>query len=363
MLFFIALSLFHLSVALPSLQPRSSGYLVILDTGVGHRSTPIPRWPTSLRRIGTDGTNAANLTTFGTDSVAHPFDEPIEGFALAYSPSTSTLFSATGRGIIRTNLDGSNDQVIVTDSSSGSSTSSIVSITVAEKAQKIYYGNQYTGLIYSANYDGSDATVFRNVSQGLNFLFPSYAPANTYPGDIVVDEERGWLYWSSSTDGSIRRIQLSGSGAEQILATAADKPGQLRIAATSLFWAERGSWSSSPTAIKYLDRMLDQLPSSPTSPNLAVPTGTLISSAQSPLFTETDWTGEKTTLSIQSFVVYSNGVEQIVYFAVNSAGRSSFAKVVETVWRGSGGSRAPVFKVLSAKTEELGLPVGLAQIL
>ncbi|KAH7558066.1 hypothetical protein BM1_05338 [Bipolaris maydis] len=349
MLFLSVLTLFQLSAALPSLHSRASQYLVVLDTGVGHRSTPIPIWPTSLRRINID-----------VESDPNTLGQPILAYALTYSPSTSSLFSVTGRGVARTNLDGGNLEYVLTKESGASS--QIVSITVAEQSRKLYYGDSNTGLIYSSNYDGSNVAVFRNVSQGLTFLSKNYSYANTHAGGIVVDEARGWLYWSSASDGSIRRVLLSGEGQEQVLVTGVDKPGQLRIAGTSLFFAERGSWSSSPTAIKYLDRMIDELPASPTSPNLAVPTDTLISSAQSSLFTEVDYTGEKQTLGIESFVIYRNGVEQIVYFAVNSAGRTSFGKIVETVWRGSGGSRGPVFKVLNADTRDVGIPVGLEHI-
>lgn len=365
MLLLSIFALFHLSTALPNLQPRASPYLAILDLGVGHRSTPIPRWPTTLRRINTDGTQAANLTQFGVDaSDSNALEQPILGYALAYSPSTSSLFSVTGRGIARTNMAGGNLEYIV--KRADSTPSQIVSITAAEQSQRLYYGDSYTGLIYSANYDGTNATVFRNVSQGLNFLLDSYTPANTYAGGIVIDETSGWLYWSSVNDGTIRRVALSSdaSAQEQVLVTGIDKPGQLRIAGGSLFFAERGSWSTSPTAIKILTRALDQLPSSPSSsPTLAVPTASVISSSQSPLFSETDYTGDKQVLSIESFVVYRNGVEQIVYFGVNSAGRTAFGKVVETVWRGSGDSRGPVFKVLSARTAEVGLPVGVEHVL
>ena len=359
--FSILFHLVHASTALAGLQARSSDFLVILDTGIGHRSTPIPRWPTSLRRLDADGTNATILSQFGVP-LNSTKDEPIGANALAYSSSTSTLFSVTKRGVTRTNLDGSNEELIVQNAESGQ----IVSITVAEKLQRLYYGVSYDGLMYSANYDGTDVTLFRNVSQGIQFSSPTYTPANSHPGGIIVDEERGWLYWSSvkgEKDGSIRRVPLNGGGEEQILATGIDKPGQLRIAGASLFWTERGSWSNSPTAIKYLDRLIDQLPASPYSPNLAVPTGALIQSSQSPLFTEADYTGEKQILGIETFVVYRNNVEQIVYFGANSAGRTTFGKVVEVRWRGSGGSRGPVFTVLSADTEEVGVPVGLEYVL
>jgi len=93
-----------------------------------------------------------------------------------------------------------------------------------------------------------------------------------------------------------------------------------------------------------------------------MPTGTLISSSQSPLFFENDSTGEKQTLAITSFVVCRNEVEQKVWFVVNSAGRTVFGKLVEVVWRGSGEGRGPIFEVLNDNTEDVGVPVGLEHV-
>jgi hypothetical protein len=204
------------------------------------------------------------------------------------------------------------------------------------------------------------------VSQGLDYsIDPSYTPANFYPGGIVVDEARSWLYWSAvrgDDDGSIRRAPMNGEGEEQILASGIDMPGQIRIKGNSLYWAERGRWSSSPTAIKYLDRYLSQLPSTPTTPNTPVPTGTLISSSQSPLFFENDATGQRQALGIQSFVAYDDGFELTVWLVVESSVRTMFGKLVQVNWRGSGGSRGPVFNILNGDTKDVGVPVGLEYV-
>jgi hypothetical protein len=363
---FVLFTSLRLTFALPSPQAAPLDSLIILDTGVGHRSTPVSRWPTSLRSLTTYGTNATTLTQFGAASNATSANEPISAYTLAYSPSTSFLFSATGQGIIRTNVDGSDARVILYENIEDSSDSQIFSITVAEEEKKIYYGTFYSGLIKKADFDGGKVEVVRNISQGLDHTIgPSYIPANFYAGGIVVDEARGWLYWSAvrgDDDGSIRRAPLDGKDEEQILVSGINMPGQLRINGEHFYWAERGRWSTSPTAIKYLDRFLSQLPATPTTPKTPVPTGTLVSSEQSSLFFENDYTGERQTLGIQSFVAYDNGVELTVWFVVESSGRTMFGKLVQVNWRGSGGSRGPVFEILNEDTKEVGVPIGLEYV-
>jgi hypothetical protein len=47
---------------------------------------------------------------------------------------------------------------------------------------------------------------------------------------------------------------------------------------------------------------------------------------------------------------------------VNSAGRTVFGKLAEVVWRESGSGRGPVFEVLNADTDDVGVPVGLEYV-
>jgi len=360
----------HFSSALLSTQFERSESLIVLDKGVGHRSTPVKRWRTSIRSLISRGTKSSILTEFGPESNATYLAEPVNAYSLAYSPSTSLLFSATGQGIIRTNLDGSDSRVILNDQDGGMG--QIISVTVAETEKKVYFGTLYEGLIKKANFDGTAIETVRNVSQGLIYgLSPTYIPANYYPRGILVDEERGYLYWSAAqsiSSGSLRRapLQSSDDSQTQILAIDIDSPGQIRMVKDSLYWIERGLWNTSPRAIKYLDRNLNQIPApqpSQTTPvYLSLPTGTLISSAQSELFFEKDYTGDKQTLSIESFVVYRDEVEQTVWFVAQSSGRTMFGKLVEVHWRGSGSGRGPVFEVLNSNTTDVGVPIGLEYV-
>jgi hypothetical protein len=73
-------------------------------------------------------------------------------------------------------------------------------------------------------------------------------------------------------------------------------------------------------------------------------------------------TSASTALNIQSFVSYDNRVELTVWFVVESSGRTMFGKLVKANWRGSGGSRGPVFNVLNVDTKDVGVPIGLEYV-
>ncbi|KAF2025056.1 hypothetical protein EK21DRAFT_77371 [Setomelanomma holmii] len=299
--FLAVFTILSISLALPS--PQSPGTLVILDNGVGHRSTPVPRWRTSLRSISTRGTNATVLEEFGPTPSPRSVVGPINAYGLAHSPSTQSLFLATGESIVRTALNGSNSRVIVDN------VPDVHSVAVADSQQKIYWGTTFDGFIRRANYDGSGIEVFRNVSQGINWDLAQYFEyANSYADGILVDEDNGWVYWSASRgpdDGSIRRVRLDDvrSGCsdeadakkEVALAKGLDMPGQLKIRDGWLYWIEMGRWSTSPTSMSKA-----RLPATASS-GLLTPEIMVHSNASS-IFIEQDYTGERQILNIQSFV-------------------------------------------------------------
>ncbi|KAJ4365674.1 hypothetical protein N0V83_008294 [Neocucurbitaria cava] len=357
------LAALQLSSAYRSERPKTSSSLFILDEGVGHRSTPVTRWRTSIRSTTTQGTNATIIQQLGPEN--NP-DQPIGAYSLAYSPSTSSLYSATGEGIIRTDIDGSNPKILITEDT-------IMSVTVAEKEGKIYYSTLTEGLIKRAELDGSNVEVVRNVSQGINLSYgASYTPAYFYAGGVLVDEEKGWLYWSASGgehDGSVRRAALKSQDQEQeqVLASGINLPGQLRLVGDTLFWAEIGRWGDSPTAIKRIDlsqvRKSPVQPSSTTSSPVAYATQTVVHSNQSAsIFVAIDYTGGLSTVAIQSFVVRGDGAEQKIWFVGMSAERTMFGKLVEITWKGSGDEEKAELKVLNQDTKDLGVPVGLEYV-
>lgn len=355
-----------------ALAAAQSGTLLVLDTGVGHRSTPIPRWHTSLRSLTASGTNASILQSFGTGSTPA---EPINAYSLAYTNITKSAYLATGQGIIRADLDTGHHEIIIPNEQGDP----ITSVTISPTEAKLYFSTLITGLIKSANLNGSNIQLIHNASQGLDFSLPAYTPANSHAAGLLPDPNKNWLYWSASRggpdSGSIRRIPLHGPGPEQILATGLNTPAQLRLVrdtttqTNALWWAEKAPDAASPTALRLLDLYkFAEFPSSssaarPLPPPSVSPVLTMIHSDDSSLFRDVDAAGETQTLGIQSFVVYRDGVTQRVWFVVMSAGRSVFGKLVEMTWQGSGGGRRrPVLKVFNQDTRDLGVPVGLEYV-
>ncbi|KAI2483285.1 hypothetical protein Ptr902_05602 [Pyrenophora tritici-repentis] len=200
---------------------------IVLDTGLSQSSTSILQWPTSLRRLAQGRSNNTTLTQFKAEANT----SPIGAQALAYSPSFTFLFSATGQGIIRTSLDCSSSSTIL-------SSNQIPSLTIAETEQKTYYSDPSTFSIQKADFNGETTQLVRNIAQGTNL----------HATGIVVDKARGWIYWTAASSsnnngatatGSLFRAALNGTDNAQLLVngiTAA--PGQLRIVVDSLFWLE-----------------------------------------------------------------------------------------------------------------------------
>ena len=146
---------------------------IVLNTGLGQSSTSTLQSPISLRRLAQDGSNSTTLTLFNAEAnTSH-----IGAQALTYSPSATFLFSATGQGVIRTKLDGSDATTILNDNDSNQ----IPGLTVAEKEQKIYYSDPTTFSIQKADFSGANTELVRNVSQGTDF----------HATGLVVDEARG----------------------------------------------------------------------------------------------------------------------------------------------------------------------------
>jgi hypothetical protein len=343
------------SFALPS--PPAPGQLLILDNGVGHRSTPVARWRTSLRCISTRGSNATVLQQYGPAPSSNSVVEPVNGYGLVQSASTQSLFLATGQGILRTALDGSSAKVIVDN------VPDLHSIAVADKQKKVYYGTIFDGFIRRANFDGSDIEVFRNVSQGINWDLAQYFEhANSYADGILVDEDAGWVYWSATRgpdDGSVRRVRLDAvrtgvdddadAKKEQILVKGLNMPGQLGIRGGVLYWIEQGRWSTSPTSMSRAE-----LPSTASS-GVLMPE-VMVHSNQSSIFLEKDYTGEQHILSIQSFAFSEVG--DSIWFVIQDSGRTMFAKLVELKLGGKGWE----LEVLNNDTKDLGIPMGLEYV-
>jgi hypothetical protein len=337
---FFFLTLLHLtsipiSCALPSLSAPNN--LLILDTGVGHRSQSVPRWRTSLRSISALGKNASILQQYGpAASPQNALIEPIGAYDLAHSLASSSLFIATSQGIMRTDINGSNAHIIVP-----SNTTYVESIAVADASQKLYFGTGRDGYIWRANTDGTGVEAVRNVSQGLD-----WGLARSWADGILIDDKEEWVYWSASRgpeNGSIRRMRTSGAGEEEVLIKGLNMPRQLRIVDGWLYWCEMGRWSNSPTSLSRVKLGGGTMKSE-----------VVVHSNQSSIFFEKDYTGDVQTLSIMSFV-FSRERDRM-WLVMQSSGRTMFAKLVEV------GLDERKVRVLNQDTKDLGIPIAMEHI-
>jgi hypothetical protein len=325
----LLLALFSQTLAQPS-KRAPQGSLYIADYGVGHRSTPIPRWRTSLRKLNIDGTNSTILQEFGP---ANDLEVPIGVYAFSYDPRARQFYIATasGRSIIRTDLDGSNPTTILTESDPRGW---ISSLTV--QGQKLWYGTGHYGLLKRANLDGSGLETFLNVSQGVNFEFgPNYTPAYSYANGIAVDEANNLVYWSSYK-GSIRRAPLIANTTNiEILVEDIWEPGQLRLVRNStLYWTESGN---------YIRRAY--IP-----PNQGLEVGTvqpetLLNSSTTNLLSD----------SISSFAVSEE--DEMIWVATQTAASVTSGRLLEMDMDGDR------LKSLNENVTQIGVPIGLEYVM
>lgn len=128
------------------------------------------------------------------------------------------------RGVHRTNLDGSQHQLIV----NGAQAQSPRGICLDLPAGKIYWTDSTAHKIRRANVDGSS---IEDVLTGL-----------TFPYAIAIDSVNGWIYWTDIVEQSVRRARTDGSqsmtiatGQSNPLAVAVDPEGG------KVYWSDAGA--------------------------------------------------------------------------------------------------------------------------
>jgi hypothetical protein len=322
------------------------GSLYIADKGVGHRSNPIPRWRTSLRKLNTDGTNSTTLQQFG---LSEDLESPVTASALSYEPLARQFYIATGEGIVRTNSDGSDPVLVLTIDKSGEWITSLI-----VHGDKLWYGTGYEGLLKRANLDGSGIETFLNVSHGLVFDYGlKYTPARSHADGIAIDEANGFFYWSAYSEpqdllshlphgGALCRAPLIANTTDiEILVEDIWTPGQLRLLQNStLYWVEAGSYNSSPRALKraYFP------PKDSVQAGLVEPE-TLLSSATTDLLPD----------EISSFAVSEE--DDKIWVVAKSDAAVTYGRVLEMGLNGNG------LRVLNDNVTQIGVPVGVEYVI
>jgi len=230
-----------LASKLPNLT--DSEYLFIADRGIALYNRPQIHqptvWNTSIRRVGLDYTSPTIIREFD------PFNPWVTtgAHALTHDPTTNQLYIATDRGIYRTNVDGSNPELVFVTNTQGA-----WAMSLAVSGGKLYFGTAYDGLIRTLDLDRGQVEMFMNVSQGLNYpgaIGDIYLSSYTWAAGLAIDGENEQIYWSTFAGslphgGSIRRATLQPNATDvEVLLQDIYSPGQIRLLSNGdLYWSD-----------------------------------------------------------------------------------------------------------------------------
>jgi parallel beta-helix repeat protein len=166
--------------------------------------------PDVVHRADLDGTNDQTLVT--SASTVYSLDVDGSGGKVYYSDFTASR-------IYRMNLDGSGTQLLLSGLNGPNG------LAVDTSGGKIYWTEQYSGKIRRANLDGSGAQDLVSMLMG--------------PMDVALDLSAGKMYWTESGNRRVCRSNLDGS-AMQVLITNVDNPRELALDTFSgyIYWAE-----------------------------------------------------------------------------------------------------------------------------
>ena len=122
---------------------------------------------------------------------------------LAAAPSSAQgkMYFASGTELLRSDLDGSNVEVVTTVPGT-----TLQGLLVEPVGRKLYWSGRFDGVLQRSNLDGSDEEL-------VTFGF---APIRA---SIAVDSAAGKIYWTDVQARKIMRANVDGTGATEDLLT------------------------------------------------------------------------------------------------------------------------------------------------
>jgi hypothetical protein len=141
--------------------------------------------------------------------------QQIQISGIGIDPINQRIYLSVNNAISRGDLDGSNLEVILSETMPGTNISSPGNVSVAPIAGFIYWGDESTESVYRANLDGSGFTPLF----GNDALDPDFAAVR----GVRLDTQNQKIYWINRFfPQSIQRGNLDGSGAIETLAQGVD---------------------------------------------------------------------------------------------------------------------------------------------
>lgn len=181
----------------------------------------------NIYRSNLDGSNFISIFQFP------PFSYRAD---ITIDPLTNQLFFADGRNniVYRSNLDGSGAVTVIPANGTPANGQGIRELWLDSSAGKLYWNNAST--FHRTNLDGSQDEVLFTSTAGI--------------GDFEIDPQQGKVYWTTVTGaqngGTVRRANLDGTS-PQILVAGLWGPGgvALDLPHGKIYYTD--AWSAGPT--------------------------------------------------------------------------------------------------------------------
>ena len=156
--------------------------------------------PDAINRANLDGTDAESVqdSLFSTQGVSLDL---VEG--KLYWVSNTTSFPSIITAIQRSNLDGSEPEVLM----ARTAVDNVRSIVIDEMSEKLYWADfGAVGKLQRANLDGSD----------IEDLVV-FAPQDGAPRSVSINPLEGKMYWTNQSASKVQRANLDGSEIEDLV--------------------------------------------------------------------------------------------------------------------------------------------------
>ena len=193
-----------------------------------------------IRRANLDGSNVVDIVDTGYFPVGIAID--LSGGKLYWTDKTSNNHSdpnATNR-VARANLDGTNIEVLFSESNTADSIFTYFQIVLDSTEGKIYWSKAIAtpveeGAILRADLDGS------NVEEIITGLGRPADVRFVGPRGLTLDLSIGKLYWGHCGTGKIQRANLDGSNVEDIITgQVCVQDVEFDVSGETIYWADYG---------------------------------------------------------------------------------------------------------------------------
>ena len=212
------------------------------------------------------GLTDRTATTITVSSISGPID-PIPGDLPSFSPYAKIYWTDSHANLVqRADLDGSNVETLIRGSNPQITVQQMRGLALDPDEEKLYWGGTQMGKVFRAFWDGSSPELLLESQEyrGLQELGLDLDNGHLYwatqngisrieKGDVdylvsssgqfeyfTLDRQNDKIYWTTSSPNTVRRADLDGSNAEDLVTGNLGTPQGIALDRSSghLYWAD-----------------------------------------------------------------------------------------------------------------------------